>query len=219
MSTSIPPVNGAIAPVGGCAPPAGVEVDAFERCMAGALQDTPADPRADAADTKRRDGDASPERSDAPPARDRPDDAPREVHRHHGGARQRADGRDDDTAPALLPAHALVAPWAAPPIASNLAAAKPADAGSGWAQLSAHLERLLIDSGPQGLAGRPAAMFTLSGELLADTSVSLTRTDGGWLLRIQSSDPLLRADSKRHEAALRKRFADRGLGELIVEQV
>jgi hypothetical protein len=222
MSTSIPPVNGAAAPAGTCSAPIGGEADAFERCLAAASApqgDASETRRAAPADRRERDDDsASARHSDAQDPRET-EEAPGAVRRHGGNARPRGDTRDDAAVPALLPAHALVAPWAAPPIASNAAPAPPRDAGSGWARISAHLDRLLIDAGPPGLNGRAAAAFTLSGNVLADTSASLTRTEGGWLLRIQSSDPLLLTDSRRHEAALRKRFADRGLGELIVEQI
>jgi hypothetical protein len=221
MSTSIPPVNGAIAPVMAPALPSGADADAFERCFAAAAAETSApDQRDDRAEAERGGDTASAGPNDAPP-KDRPSDTlVRDVDRHTGGSGHRGGARDDDAPlPPLLSAHALVAPWLAPPIASTLVPAAAPEARSGWAQISAHVERLLIASGPQGPDGRAAAMFTVSGELLTDTSVSLTRTGTGWLLRIQTSDPLLLADSKRHEAALRKRFADRGLGGLIVEQV
>jgi hypothetical protein len=221
MSTSIPPVNGAIAPATAPALPSGADADAFERCFAAAAAETSApDARDDRVGADRGDDAASAAPGDAPP-NDRPSDTRvRDVEQHTGRSGHRSGARDDDAPlPPPLSVHALVAPWLAPPIASNLVPAAAPEARSGWSQISAHVERLLIASGPQGPDGRAAAMFTLSGELLTDTSVSLTRTGTGWLLRIQTGDPLLLADSKRHEAALRKRFADRGLGELIVEQV
>jgi hypothetical protein len=93
-----------------------------------------------------------------------------------------------------------------------------APAPQAWAEIAAQIERLLItDAG-----GRPdgaAALFRLAPELLRETTVALSRTSQGWLLRIDSQDARLRVDSTRHEAALRERFAKGGLGELMIEQV
>jgi hypothetical protein len=86
-----------------------------------------------------------------------------------------------------------------------------------WAEISAHIERMLITD-PAGRCDGAAALFRLAPELLRDTTVALSRNAHGWLLRIDSGDPRLRVDSMRHEAALRERFANGGLGDLVIEQ-
>jgi hypothetical protein len=101
---------------------------------------------------------------------------------------------------------------AAPSIAAGGVSVEPS-----WQQVADYVERLLVEaSAPR--TGAPAAVFTLHADLLRDTSAALTRCDSGWLLRIQSDDQRLRTDDmKRHEDALRSRFASRGLGELTIE--
>jgi hypothetical protein len=99
----------------------------------------------------------------------------------------------------------------APPVAAQTTDARPA-----WSEVSAYLERLFVEGGPQP-GGGPAAMFTLRADVLVDTAVCLTRVAQGWSLRIDTRDRHLLVDARRHEAALRERFAQRGLGELTVE--
>lgn len=222
MSTSIPPVNGAMALPIAPSLPAGADGEAFESCFLAAARE--ASSRSECSDSKnadRRSHNAGSAPNEAASNDKEPGGSPRDMEQNAGPAKRHGRAHDEDSVapPPLLSAHMLVAPWLAPPIASSKLAPATPDTRSGWSQISAHVERLLIEAGPQGLNGRAAAMFTLSGELLTDTSVSLTRTGNGWLLRIQSNDPLLQADAKRHEEALRKRFTERGLGELVVEQV
>ena len=76
----------------------------------------------------------------------------------------------------------------------------------------------MLISDPSGRPDGAAALFRLAPELLRDTTVALSRTAQGWLLRIDSQDARLRVDSSRHEAALRERFARGGLGDLVIEQ-
>jgi hypothetical protein len=98
----------------------------------------------------------------------------------------------------------------------ELAAAR-APAPLAWAEIAAQIERLLITD-PAGRPDGAAALFRLAPELLRDTTVALSRTAQGWLLRIDSQDARLRVDSTRHEAALRERFAKGGLGDLVIEE-
>lgn len=105
---------------------------------------------------------------------------------------------------------------ALPEIAQS-AAPPAADMQAAWSEVSAHLERLFVASGSQP-GGGPAALFTLRADLLADTAVSLTRVPHGWALRIDTRDWKLRGDTRQQEAALRDRFAQRGLGDLTIEQ-
>jgi hypothetical protein len=222
MSTSIPPVNATIALPSAPSPPSGADAQAFESCFAEAARETGSRGECSGPKVADRRSDGSGSGPNDTPAKDKDSDGSARDSKHRvGGPKRPGSARDEDSAaaPQLLSAHMLVAPWLAPPIASSTLTAPTPDTRSGWSQISAHVERLSIESGPQGIHGRAAAMFTLSGELLTDTSVSLTRTGNGWMLRIQTSDPLLQADAERHEAALRKRFAERGLGELVVEQV
>jgi hypothetical protein len=86
-----------------------------------------------------------------------------------------------------------------------------------WAEIAAHIDRMLITD-PAGRPDGAAALFRLAPELLRETTVALSRNAHGWLLRIDSQDERLRVDSTRHEAALRERFAQRGLGELVIEE-
>jgi hypothetical protein len=227
MSTSVPPVNTAFAPPTTQLPPSGSDVQAFESFFEVSGSSAPQDARTDAAGTKRCDDtavDKTRERqNDTPSQQRKADDASAEKSTDKGddaSAKQRSTGsREDDALPALVSAQTLMPPWLAPQIATLVAPTPSPQAPSGWAQISAYVERLLVESGPRGSTGQPAAMFTLSGDLFADTAVTLKRTDTGWLLRIQTNDPQLVADAKRHEVNLRRRFAERGLGELAVEQV
>jgi hypothetical protein len=127
---------------------------------------------------------------------------------------QREDG-SNDIALAALCARLMPGPSgasAAPSAATVSVSVEPS-----WQQVADYVERLLVEaSAPR--SGAPAAVFTLHADLLQDTSAALTRVDTGWLLRIQSDDQRLRSgDMKRHEDALRSRFASRGLGDLIIE--
>jgi hypothetical protein len=101
--------------------------------------------------------------------------------------------------------------------AAALQQAQHAPAPQAWAEIAAQIERLLITD-PAGRPDGAAALFRLAPELLRDTTVALSRTPQGWLLRIDSQDARLRIDSNRHEDALRERFARGGLGELTIEQ-
>lgn len=101
--------------------------------------------------------------------------------------------------------------------AAALQQAQHAPAPQAWAEIAAQIERLLI-TGPSGRPDGAAALFRLAPELLRDTTVALSRTAQGWLLRIDSHDARLRVDSARHEAALRERFAKGGLGDLVIEE-
>ncbi len=101
--------------------------------------------------------------------------------------------------------------------AAALQQAHHAPAPQAWAEIAAQIERLLITD-PAGRPDGAAALFRLAPELLRDTTVALSRTAQGWLLRIDSQDARLRVDSTRHEAALRERFARGGLGDLVIEE-
>jgi hypothetical protein len=101
--------------------------------------------------------------------------------------------------------------------AAAMQQAQHAPALQAWAEIAAQIERLLVTD-PAGRPDGAAALFRLAPELLRDTTVALSRTSQGWLLRIDSQDARLRVDSTRHEAALRERFARGGLGDLMIEQ-
>jgi hypothetical protein len=103
------------------------------------------------------------------------------------------------------------------PIDAAMLAQTHVPAPQAWAEIAAQIERLLITD-PTGRPDGAAALFRLAPELLRDTTVALSRTPQGWLLRIDSQDARLRVDSTRHEAALRERFARGGLGDLVIEQ-
>jgi hypothetical protein len=109
--------------------------------------------------------------------------------------------------------------WAAQSFGTGMPAPVPAQAPAplAWAEIAAQIERLLITA-PAGRSDGAAALFRLAPELLRDTTVALSRTAQGWLLRIDSQDARLRVDSTRHEAALRERFAKGGLGDLVIEE-
>jgi hypothetical protein len=133
------------------------------------------------------------------------------------GMRAGADSDDERSAQeAALPVPMPPGGWAGGG-APAAPAAHPADSNAlSWAQISDCVERLLIESGPPR-PGDPAALLTLHADVLADTSVALARSGHGWTLRLQSTDVRLLSDVKRHESALRERFARHGLGELTVE--
>jgi hypothetical protein len=109
--------------------------------------------------------------------------------------------------------------WAAQSFGAGMPELAPAQAPAplAWAEIAAQIERLLITD-PAGRPDGAAALFRLAPELLRDTTVALSRTAQGWLLRIDSQDARLRVDSTRHEAALRERFAKGGLGDLVIEE-
>jgi hypothetical protein len=116
----------------------------------------------------------------------------------------------------------VVPPWAAHALVPCSASDAPQSAATApsspaWAEVCASIERLLVmqSAGPHAGA---AAMFRLAPEVLRETSVALSRVEGGWRLRIDSGDPRLRLDAERHERALRERFECSGLGELTIEQ-
>jgi hypothetical protein len=134
------------------------------------------------------------------------------------------DGSTDDNEPDADPRFSQPA-WAAQSFGANAPAlnaaalqqAHYAPAPQAWAEIAAQIERLLITD-PAGRPDGAAALFRLAPELLRDTTVALSRTSQGWLLRIDSQDARLRVDSSRHEAVLRERFARGGLGDLVIEQ-
>jgi hypothetical protein len=143
----------------------------------------------------------------------------RQAQAQRDAALQAGAGFDEsDTAP---PAQAMAPPPLGASGAVNASAAPGARPGTdnnalSWAQISDCVERLLIEAGPSR-PGDPSAVLTLHADLLADTSVALARSGHGWTLRLQSGDVRLLCDVKRHESALRDRFARHGLGELTVE--
>jgi hypothetical protein len=155
-----------------------------------------------------------------------PDDAPAAVEGKAEGDGGGADdeGSFDDSDSDLDPRFSQPA-WAAQTFgagtpaldAAALQQAHHAPAPQAWAEIAAQIERLLITD-PAGRPGGSAALFRLAPELLRDTTVALSRTAQGWLLRIDSQDARLRVDSTRHEAALRERFAKGGLGDLVIEE-
>jgi hypothetical protein len=116
-----------------------------------------------------------------------------------------------------LPAWAAQSFHPSMPAADTPQPSAPQPLSPAWAEVAASIERLLISqtTGPHVGA---AAMFRLAPDVLRETSAALSRVEGGWLLRIDSSDPRLRFDAGRHEHALRERFALGGLGELTIEQ-
>jgi hypothetical protein len=249
MSTSVAPVNNVHAPFGPQSAPASPDAAAaFEQALAFVEssqarvqgRDTAAGDRA-RQDTSANDnpsastqhGGLDPHEHglglDADGERDAASGRADTVDAANGGVDHGArldDWRDnpgaDNKAPATVALHSLMPPWLAPGIASNVAVNSSAAASSNestWAQLGRWMDQLLVSSASQGSRANTEARFTLSQDLFADTHATLTRTPDGWLLRLQTDDPRLRADAKHHEAALRKRFAQRGLGELVVEQV
>lgn len=130
------------------------------------------------------------------------------------------DDSDSDLDPRFSPPAWAAQTFAAGTPALDAAAlqhAHHAPAPQAWAEIAAQIERLLITH-PAGRSDGGAALFRLAPELLRDTTVALSRTAQGWLLRIDSQDARLRVDSTRHEAALRERFAKRGLGDLVIEE-
>jgi hypothetical protein len=155
-----------------------------------------------------------------------PDDALAAVEGRGDGDEGSADddGSFDDSGNDLDPRFSQPA-WAAQTFgagtpaldAAALQQAQHAPAPQAWAEIAAQIERLLITDAASRSDGG-AALFRLAPELLRDTTVALSRTAQGWLLRIDSQDARLRVDSTRHEAALRERFAKGGLGELVIEE-
>jgi Type III secretion protein (HpaP) len=130
---------------------------------------------------------------------------------------------DSDSEPDIDPRFAQPA-WAAqsfgaamPALDAAALAQAHAPAPQAWAEIAAQIERLLMTN-PVGRPDGAAALFRLAPEVLRDTTVALSRTPQGWLLRIDSQDARLRVDSTRHEAALRERFAKGGLGDLVIEE-
>jgi hypothetical protein len=155
--------------------------------------------------------------AEAPPADRVSDDA------QSSGNGRSNDGGDDDSEQAFDARFSPPA-WAASSFGAGMptpdaAASVPtgAPASQAWAEISAHIERMLITD-PAGRPDGAAALFRLAPELLRETTVALSRNAHGWLLRVDSGDPRLRVDSTRHEAALRERFARTGLGDLVIEQ-
>lgn len=125
---------------------------------------------------------------------------------------------DGDSEPDVDPRFAQPA-WAAQSFGAGIPELAPTQAPAplAWAEIAAQIERLLITD-PAGRPDGAAALFRLAPELLRDTTVALSRTAQGWLLRIDSQDARLRVDSTRHETALRERFAKGGLGDLVIEE-
>ena len=153
-----------------------------------------------------------------------PDDASAAVEGDASGANDEGSSGDSDNDNNLDPRFSQPA-WAAQSFgagtpaqgAAALQQAHHAPAPQAWAEIAAQIERLLITD-PAGRPDGAAALFRLAPELLRETTVALSRTAQGWLLRIDSQDARLRVDSTRHEAALRERFAKGGLGDLVIEQ-
>jgi hypothetical protein len=148
-----------------------------------------------------------------------PRDAPADTARKDTGAsgeRQEDQRAAADTGPPL-PLWAALSFGAGTP-ASEVSPSPAAGASSAtWAEVSASIERLLVGD-VTAARSDTAALFRLAPELLRDTRMALSRTDAGWSLRIDSSDPWVRSGAAQHQALLRARFASAGLGELTVEQ-
>jgi hypothetical protein len=153
-----------------------------------------------------------------------PDDAPAAIEGDASDADDEGSFDDNDGGNDLDPRFSPPA-WAAQSLGTGTPAlditaqqqAHHAPAPQAWAEIAAQIERLLI-ADPAGRPDGAAALFRLAPELLRDTTVALSRTQQGWLLRIDSQDARLRVDSARHEAVLRERFAKGGLGDLVIEQ-
>ncbi len=153
-----------------------------------------------------------------------PEDASAPIEGDASGAGDQGSSGDSDNDDDLDPRFSQPA-WAAQSFGVNTPAldaaalqqAHHAPAPQAWAEIAAQIERLLITD-PAGRPDGAAALFRLAPELLRDTTVALSRTAQGWLLRIDSQDARLRVDSTRHESALRERFAKGGLGDLVIEQ-
>jgi hypothetical protein len=153
-----------------------------------------------------------------------PDDAPAAIEGDASGADDEGSPSDSDSDSDLDPRFSQPA-WAAQSFgagtpaldAAALQQVHHAPAPQAWAEIAAQIERLLVTD-PAGRPDGAAALFRLAPELLRETTVALSRTSQGWLLRIDSQDARLRVDSTRHEAALRERFAKGGLGDLVIEQ-
>ncbi len=133
---------------------------------------------------------------------------------------------DDDAGLQTLPTAAQLGlltagmptwPTAAPSGLIGAPDAGVTDQRAALAQLSAYVERLLIEASPRD-DRRQAALIKLSDDVFVDTSLSLSRHEhGGWLLRISTADERLLRDMDGCRAALSERFALRGLGDLSVE--
>jgi hypothetical protein len=153
-----------------------------------------------------------------------PDDAPTAIESDPGSADGESSSDGDDSDNDFDPRFSQPT-WAAQTFGGSMPAldaavmqqAHHAPAPQAWAEIAAQIERLLITD-PAGRPDGAAALFRLAPELLRDTTVALSRTPQGWLLRIDSQDARLRVDSTRHEAALRERFTNGGLGDLVIEE-
>jgi hypothetical protein len=123
----------------------------------------------------------------------------------------------DDT----VPAWAATPPWLPLQLGHAVSApAAPTSAGAevpaAWAEVAMSLQQLLVQATQPGAV--PMAQFTLSPDLLAQTSLQISRTASGWRLKLDSLDARLNDDAEFHEARLCTRFAHSGLGELVIER-
>lgn len=206
MSSPIPPAQAAAVPPASITPtprePSGDDGAAFEQLMSRRFDDSKP-PSGDSEDT---DGDSDDNESGSKLKDAKVGDLALTSDDVSGPS-------TTDAAIAWQPAHTFQGFAPAPLVTSSVA---PAEQAPAWAQISAHVERMLVEAG--GKAGNgPAAVMTLKADLLVDTSMCLTRVAEGWSLRIESRDRRLLTDADTHEAALRELFAARGLGALTIE--
>ncbi len=206
MTSPIPPAQAAAVPPASITPsprePSGDDGAAFEQLMNRRFDDAKAPSR----DSEETDSDSDDGESRSKVKEAKADDS--------------ASNSDDvsalsttDAAITWQPAHTFQG-YGPAPLAP--ASAAPAEQAPAWAQISAHVERMLVEAGGK-LGNGPAAVMTLKADLLVDTSMCLTRVAEGWSLRIESRDRRLLTDADTHEAALRELFAARGLGALTIE--
>jgi hypothetical protein len=86
-----------------------------------------------------------------------------------------------------------------------------------WEQLSAYVDRLLMNAQPANASG-PAAIVTLADGILPGTTLSLLRApEGGWVLQVAAPSTQVFQQLQSHAASLQQRFWWRKLGDLRIE--
>jgi hypothetical protein len=131
--------------------------------------------------------------------------------------RQRSeDGVAQDRLGAAVMALAWQPPAAA--FASSLgvgASGAPAGELLSWDVLSNYVDRLLVNSQPN--SSGPAAVLTLSEDVLPGTTLALSRVQDGWVLHAATPNEAVFRQLQAHLAQLRERFERRNLGALNLE--
>jgi hypothetical protein len=99
-------------------------------------------------------------------------------------------------------------------LAGSVPVATPAEPLS-WDMLSSYVDRLLVNSQPN--SSGPAAVLTLSEDVLPGTTLSLSRVQDGWVLHAATPNEAVFRQLQAHLAQLRERFERRNLGALNLE--